>query len=307
MKSLRARLNDGKAAPARGGKVKLGKKITLMDLDNDGEDDDAGDDSILDKEQKFHEQLEKLLTRCQLCGPTKFCRISRNGEHVNLTFQQRRGWVAALVVLFCYYTLVESDCLQFDQAHGMHGVTLQTPPHSDLFADFHGLAAAKKRDMPEPANPTVTAPLTPTMMMPPYMFPSPWYAQPSIPYANPPAGFPMMPQIAPGGLFRAEKHDLPSSDPPDEASLEPYPEIDAFLDRIEINNPKRKLTNYKDLFEFHDYYNVDDIADITLERLTANPFNMTHGNAEFLLKEIRKEMKRVNQIRKKDHKRRRYE
>lgn len=149
------------------------------------------------------------------------------------------------------------------------------------------------------------APVTPTMMTPPYMFPSPWFAQPSIPYGNPP-GFPMMPQMAPGGLFRAEKHDLPSSDPPDEAFLEPYPEINTFLDNMEMNNPKRKLTNYKEIFENHDYYNVDDIADITLERLTATPFNMTHGNAEFLLKEIGKEMKRVNQIRKKDYKCRRY-
>lgn len=116
MKSLRARLNEGKAAaPARGGKAKLGKKIALMDLDNDDEDDDAGDDSVLDKEQKFHEQLEKRLTRCQLCGPTKFCRISRNGDHVNLTFQQRRGWVAALVILFCCYIKVSRISVTFDR------------------------------------------------------------------------------------------------------------------------------------------------------------------------------------------------
>ncbi len=101
MKSLRAHLNEGKTAtPSRGGKVKLGKKLALIDLDNDDQEDNVADDSTLEKERKFHEQLEKVLTRCQLCGPAKFCRISRNGEHTNLTFQQRRGWVVALVFLF---------------------------------------------------------------------------------------------------------------------------------------------------------------------------------------------------------------
>ena len=101
MKSLRAHLKEGKTATSvRGGKGKLGKKLALIDLDNDDDDDDVGDDSILDKERSFLEKLERVLTRCQLCGPTKFCRISRNGDHVNLTFQQRRGWVVALVFEF---------------------------------------------------------------------------------------------------------------------------------------------------------------------------------------------------------------
>jgi hypothetical protein len=100
MKSLRAHLKEKAAPAARGGKAKLGKKVALIDLDNEDEDDDAGDDSILDKERKHYEELRVALTRCQLCGPEKFCRISRTGQHKNLTFQQRRGWVAALVCLF---------------------------------------------------------------------------------------------------------------------------------------------------------------------------------------------------------------
>ena len=101
IKSLRAHLKDEKAATpaARGGKAKLGKKLALIDLDNEDEDDDIRDDSILDKERKYYEELRVALTRCQLCGPEKFCRVFRNGEHKSLTFQQRRGWVAALVCL----------------------------------------------------------------------------------------------------------------------------------------------------------------------------------------------------------------
>lgn len=75
------------------------KKLMLMDLDNE-DDDDEGDEGVMEKEKKFHEQLEKSLTRCQLCGPTKFCQISRTGQHVNLSFQQRRGWAVSLVSNF---------------------------------------------------------------------------------------------------------------------------------------------------------------------------------------------------------------
>jgi hypothetical protein len=97
----------------RSGKGKQGKKSALIDLDNDDEDDDVGDDSILNREQGFLEKLEKVLTRCQLCGPTKFCRISRNGEHVNLTFQQRRGWVVALVFLSCCVAPASVNLIDF--------------------------------------------------------------------------------------------------------------------------------------------------------------------------------------------------
>lgn len=97
MKSLRARSNEGKVAASRGGKAKLGKKMALIDLDDDDDDGQEGDESMMDKEAKFAEQLNKVLIGCQLCGNEKYCHISRTGEHVNLTFQQRRGWAVALV------------------------------------------------------------------------------------------------------------------------------------------------------------------------------------------------------------------
>ena len=101
MHSLRERAKDGKASqwaqPAKG-KAKAKKKFTLLDLDgNDDDEDDNDDGGSMEQEKKFHEQLERSLTRCQLCGPTKFCQISRSGQHINLSFQQRRGWAVALV------------------------------------------------------------------------------------------------------------------------------------------------------------------------------------------------------------------
>ena len=68
-----------------------------MDLDDDDDDDDRGDGSIPEKESKYEQQLKVALTHCQRCGNSKWCCVSRAGEHVNLTFQQRRGWITALV------------------------------------------------------------------------------------------------------------------------------------------------------------------------------------------------------------------
>lgn len=71
-------------------------KVPMMDLGDDDDDEDDGD-GMMEKENKAYEQLEKVLTKCQLCGPTKFCKINKAGEHICLSFQQRRGWAVALV------------------------------------------------------------------------------------------------------------------------------------------------------------------------------------------------------------------
>lgn len=75
-----------------------GKKIALLDLDNSDTDAEDGDDEAMaEKERKALEQLEKVLGDCQKCGPSKLCKVNKSGQHVNLTFNQRRGWSVALV------------------------------------------------------------------------------------------------------------------------------------------------------------------------------------------------------------------
>jgi hypothetical protein len=71
------------------------KKMVLMDLNGDS-DDDNYDDGTMEREKQALEQLERASTRCQLCGPGKFCKISKSGDHVNLTWNQRRAWSIAL-------------------------------------------------------------------------------------------------------------------------------------------------------------------------------------------------------------------
>jgi hypothetical protein len=154
---------------------------------------------------------------------------------------------------------------------------------------------------------------SPQIFMPPlnpYMFSAPWFPPaPMASYGNPLAAFnqvPIIPQpaIATPQLLKCE---LPPSSPPDESAfVEPFPAIRIFLEGLGVSNPLRKLEIYADVFESNDYYGVDEIAGITYDRLTTDPFNMTPGNAEFLLKAIEREVKRVKRVREKDRKRARH-
>ena len=71
----------------------------MLDLDNDDDDGDEAE-GIAEGEMKSMEQLDRTLTVCQKCGPSKYCKINKTGVHVNLTFGQRRGWAVALVTHF---------------------------------------------------------------------------------------------------------------------------------------------------------------------------------------------------------------
>lgn len=78
-----------------------------MDLDNrDSENDEAEDEGMAEKERRALEQIERTLSNCQKCGPSKLCKINRSGQHVNLTFNQRRGWSVALVRVLSFWGTV---------------------------------------------------------------------------------------------------------------------------------------------------------------------------------------------------------
>jgi hypothetical protein len=72
--------------------------MALMDLDNEDSDgEDNVDEGRAKKERKAMEWLKKALGNCQKCSPSKLCKVNKNRRHVNLTFNQRRGWSVALV------------------------------------------------------------------------------------------------------------------------------------------------------------------------------------------------------------------
>lgn len=93
--SLRARKKTPKTTTGRGKHM----KTVLLDLDGDGgdEDDGEGDNGIAEGEMKSLEDLDKKLSLCGKCGPTKICKINKFGVHVPLSFNQQCGWAVALV------------------------------------------------------------------------------------------------------------------------------------------------------------------------------------------------------------------
>jgi len=80
-----------------------GKKTALLDLNNrDDNDEEDVDEGMAEKERKALEKLEKALGDRQKCGPTKLCKVNKNGQHVHLTFNQRHGWSITLVRIPCF-------------------------------------------------------------------------------------------------------------------------------------------------------------------------------------------------------------
>ncbi|KIK76754.1 hypothetical protein PAXRUDRAFT_109269, partial [Paxillus rubicundulus Ve08.2h10] len=252
-----------------------GKRPMLLDLDNEDGSDDEEDDGMAEKEKKALEELENILWQCQLCGPSKLCKIDRTGQHVNLKFQQRRGWSVAL-------------------ATGTHGVTLKSPPKGDLFANFHSLRSTGDVPVSGQNSPLTTSTIThPTHLPYPYsMGPGgygPWMQMPMTPS-------PWMMALNTPHTPTRRRHDkhMPSSDPPQQDRLH-YPPISEFLDKLDIEHPRRTLPMYAGKFEALDSYDIDELASLTEDRLTSTELGMSIGNARFLLREVKDEMKRVDQ------------
>jgi hypothetical protein len=86
---------------------------------------------------------------------------------------------------------------------------------------------------------------------------------------------------------------MPSSDPPQHERLH-YPPISEFLDKLDIEHPRRTLPMYAAKFEALDFYDIDELASLTEDRLTSTELGMSIGNARFLLREVKDEMKRVD-------------
>lgn len=102
MDSLRARKKKKLALGMQSSRSKKGKAKPLLDLDNylgDTEDDGEDANNLMANEQKQLQLLDKTLAGCVRCGSEKYCKIDKVGNHVHLTFNQRRGWANALVRL----------------------------------------------------------------------------------------------------------------------------------------------------------------------------------------------------------------
>lgn len=83
----------------------------------------------------------------------------------------------------------------------------------------------------------------------------------------------------------------PSPSPP-KLDIE-YTSIDYFLDQLHPRQLHRDLQRYTVVFRENDYYNIDEIARMGKNDLI-KVIGMSSGNAEFILGEVTKEMKRID-------------
>jgi hypothetical protein len=173
------------------------------------------------------------------------------------------------------------------QAGGTDGVTLRTPPKGNLFAAFHK-DSPMATPAPAPAPNHALTPFgpggTPGMFNPyAFMTPPPWMMQAGMP-SYPPTPTP----------HSAHNHSVLSSDPPDDSSANPYPEIRSFLEKLDQQHPRRLLLPYVDEFEHKDFYHINEIVKLSMECLTGAEFHLSAGNAQFIVDAAKAEMKRID-------------
>jgi hypothetical protein len=186
----------------------------------------------------------------------------------------------------------------------MHGVTLRTPPKGELFADFHGASIGASPTL-DSRDSALGAMGTPSMFA--------W--QQMLPFMMPGMIQAMAAQVAPTQIAQAQvvaTHGVPvhaapntpankplarrapqSSDPPDYKDKIQNPSIAEFIRLLHDKQPMRGLSGYHQNFELLDYYYIDELARMAEEDLKGSGFQMTAGNAKFLLREAKAEVKRI--------------
>ncbi|KAJ7747655.1 hypothetical protein DFH07DRAFT_747736 [Mycena maculata] len=285
MLSLRAQLNIKKAPTGN----KRGKKIQILDLEHAGSGDDDFDEGlgIMEKESKFVEQLQSHHGRCQLCGPSKACKIDVSGNHQVLSNNMLKGWARAL-------------------AAETHGVTMVTPPRAGLFSMFFKSMAGPAGN--PPATPGSMAPGY-SPFMNPYVF-MPWGMKggmggmPGMMGGNPfnstmsgQLSNAVTPSPLPRGNHLASSSALsgiPSSDPPEMGALNPYPEIADFFRKVDVHYPRRCLLDLISNFDDQSYFNIEEIATLGSADTISRAVSITTGNAAFILGEVLSEIKRID-------------
>ncbi|KAF8522919.1 hypothetical protein BU17DRAFT_64118 [Hysterangium stoloniferum] len=74
------------------------------------------------KEKEKMRILKNRLKQCTKCGEEVYCKVNKHAVHVPLTLVQIHAWACAI-------------------AHDTHGVTLDIPPDTGAFEDFHATRA----------------------------------------------------------------------------------------------------------------------------------------------------------------------
>lgn len=303
--SLRAKLKIKNVGPQVKGTRKTAK-IPILDLEHAEPGDDDFDEGlgVMEKERKCLEQLQTKLSRCQRCGPDVACKIDLSGEHVKLNNNQLRAWANSMVLSFPLLMSVRAH-VKIIQALGSHGVTLVTPPHSEMFGKFFKNSHRANSTSSVPQS-TFSQYPPPYMPMHPYAQMMPW----GMLYGGSPST-PMTPTLLPRAADpQASSSKLPaaflSSDPPEIDAINPYPEITDFLKELHHLAPQRNLLRYIPAFECLDFYHIDEISKLgpaeELVRLAHDledpDEHVSIGNAKHIMEKVKAQIKRIDRAQK---------
>lgn len=163
------------------------------------------------------------------------------------------------------------------------------PPKGELFTEFHKQSSdvAINAENPNAASGAFGMPSAmPWQQMMPFLIPGMFQAMQAA--AAAPVIVPMPPTKP---LARPAP---PSSDPADQDDTVQYRFIRDFLSDLSHKHPQRGLVLYGPNFDLMDYYHVDELARMSQEDLTGSDFQMTVGNAKFVISEAKAEVKRVD-------------
>ncbi|THU78448.1 hypothetical protein K435DRAFT_876621 [Dendrothele bispora CBS 962.96] len=224
----------GKSKNSGGAKEKEKKAVVkTVHLDGSSDIDENGDvvvedaengsgSGILDAEKKHLERLMKRYSTCKFFGSEVACKVNKWNEHVPLTINQLQAWATAL-------------------NFGQQGVTLDIPPKSTSFSDFHHsistrTPARKAEQVPAYASTPVTSnPYTAEFGG----FLGAFAAAQFMAAGHSTPAFPMTPSAPrPSHATHHSSPELPSSDPYDETEANPYPTIDSFLLALSSREPR---------------------------------------------------------------------
>jgi hypothetical protein len=121
-------------------------------------------------------------------------------------------------------------------------------------------------------------------------------------FAPPPAysGYPYppaAPQLPPAPAY----HPILSSDPPDDAAS--YPSVIDFVARLIREVPQREgLRAVGETIDSLHFYQINEITDLTVDELGTDRFgNVVQGDAQYLLTQVRNEVKHLDKAARRAH------
>ncbi|KAL0574774.1 hypothetical protein V5O48_007185 [Marasmius crinis-equi] len=259
-------------------------KLPLMKFDGSSNMDDGPDiksnsaervdDDLDDKEvmRAVYKELRGHLAKCARCGKEESCKIDRNAQHVNPTHNQLWTWSSAIF-------------------HKQPGVTLDTPPKTDMFSAFYPQTRdhiCSRSNSSHASINSAPAPSTPVTNVRHMM-------EAFTPLITALAGCQHASSVSPPSVpSRAAVAALSSSLVSPSTIV--HTELDVFLRNLHEHHPKRSLDLLIDRFTNNGFYSVYELSSLKPKDLTGSLYDMKLGNTPFLLQQAKDKVEHCKQL-----------